>query len=172
MTISMHNSTSQITAASEFVNSVFSNNATVPITTTFLLSTWMIFGLRASLGQACSQIKWAPCLIPIRRRLQTLAVMAVFPVLAGMYCATAWFIIFFSCGVYVKLALVVYLVYCFKSRRPATTGYHYLYWLRKFIQRHPIHKVAYEYFGQGTSSVVKGFDGDIDPSKKYLFAYQ
>ena len=139
----------------------------VPVTTVLLSMCFFVISGN-SIG-----IRFAPCFIPLKRRLQTLSVALIFPILAGTYCTILYFYLFFSSytSVYLKSLLFIYGVYCFSSRTPARGGYENIPGIKKIAQNLPVFKYAFEYFGKGTSKVVKGFDGTFDSSKNYLFAY-
>ena len=175
----MYNNVSNMTVANVVANSDKLVLFVLPLTTILFSMSFIAFS-----SSTCNKndneatenrwkLRFAPCFIPLRRRLQTCSMALIFPVLAGTYCTILWFFLVFSSytGIYFKTLLLLYGVYCFTSRSPSRNGYNNISWLKKFVSNLFIFKLAFEYLGKGKSKVVKGFDTPFDSSKNYLFAY-
>eukprot|EP00750_Incisomonas_marina_P022121 INCI4855.3.p1 GENE.INCI4855.3~~INCI4855.3.p1 ORF type:complete len:371 (-),score=43.45 INCI4855.3:570-1682(-) len=109
----------------------------------------------------------APLRVPLKRRLQTLAIALNFPPLTLLYCVVVWALLMIFANTYVRALLVLYTIWSFVDRAPATGGWN-LPRLTRFVRSSWVHRYAFEFFGP-TSSIVKTCE--LDPSKRYLFGY-
>jgi 2-acylglycerol O-acyltransferase 2 len=112
-----------------------------------------------------AMVEWAPLNVPFQRRLQTLAMVFVFPPLTGIYCMLIWASLLFFGSPGVRAVTLVYSVWCFVDRAPSTGGWN-IPWLKRYLHGLSVYKYAFDYFG---ASVTKTCD--LDPSKNYVFAY-
>jgi 2-acylglycerol O-acyltransferase 2 len=114
----------------------------------------------------CCGLRWAPLNVPLRRRLQTLSVLLLFP--AQLFCLLVFGValIWSPFTVWLRYLAIAYLVFIHVYDRdtPSQGGY---YWGRS-IRKLPLWTLFRDYF---PIKLVRSTKEKLDPSKTYVFGY-
>ncbi|KAH7132494.1 diacylglycerol acyltransferase-domain-containing protein [Dendryphion nanum] len=116
-------------------------------------------GREAGAGWHTSKIRWAPFNVPVKRRLQTLAVLMHTLSIAGL---VGFFFVLCSIPLLWPI-LVPYLIYALMSNA-GTSGQ--LYFRSERIRRLPVWSLFASYYPMRLHRVQK-----LEPTRKYIFGY-